>query len=159
MRLDGPCLAFFVQRRIPAGAGRQSLCLWHAPNLSLSVLDAALDIFDGADLASLWAKAQALGDLFLEQTKAAGCKSISPAPGTPRGGHVSLKHEHGYAVVRALIERGVIGDFREPDIMRFGFSPLYLSYADVWRAADQFMGVLTTGAWRHPEFQRRRAVT
>jgi len=78
---------------------------------------------------------------------------------TRRGSQVSFAHEHSYAVMQALIARGVIGDFRAPDLLRFGFSPLYIRHVDVWDAAEAVRDVLVTGAWRRPEFQQRAAVT
>ncbi len=127
------------------------------PILSLSVLDAALDVFDGVDLRLVEKKARALGSLFLRQVEAFGLEAAaSPAR---RGGHVCLQSEHGFAIMRALIAKGVIGDFRAPNLMRFGFSPLFLSYADVWRAAAILGDVLSSNEWRKPEFDRRGKVT
>ncbi|MFZ5616379.1 MAG: aminotransferase class V-fold PLP-dependent enzyme [Pseudomonadota bacterium] len=127
------------------------------PVLSLSALDAALDLFDGLDMRLLEKKARALGDLFLDRTGGLGL----PPPPSPmrRGGHVCLKSENGHAIMQALIARGVIGDFRAPDLMRFGFSPLFLSYADVRRAAATLGDVLATEEWRRPEFAQRGKVT
>jgi kynureninase len=76
-----------------------------------------------------------------------------------RGLHVSFAHPEGYAVVQALIDRGVIGDFRDPDICRFGFPPLYLRHADVWDAVEILREVLETRAWDQPHFRARAAVT
>jgi kynureninase len=72
---------------------------------------------------------------------------------------VSLTHPEGYAIVQALIARGVIGDFRAPDILRFGFAPLYLRHVDVWDAAQALREVVETRAWDRPEFRARKAVT
>ncbi len=137
--------------------GVQRFAAGTPPILSLSALDAALDIFDGVDLRLLEAKARALGDLFLDQTKTL---AVAPLPSPARrGGHICLQSPDGYAIIQALIARGVIGDFRAPDLMRFGFSPLILSYADVWRAAGVLSDVLCTEEWRRPEFSRRGKVT
>ena len=76
-----------------------------------------------------------------------------------RGSQVSLTHPEGYAIVQALIARGVIGDFRAPDILRFGFAVLYLRFIDVWNAVAALKDVMTSGAWNRPEFQQRKAVT
>jgi kynureninase len=127
--------------------------------LSLSALDAALDVFERASLEALASKARALGDLFLSRAQSAGLETVSPGVGQARGGHVSLRFEHSYEVVQALIARGVIGDFRAPDLMRFGFSPSYLSYANVWDGVEALIDVLNTEEWRKPEFAVRRAVT
>jgi kynureninase len=83
----------------------------------------------------------------------------TPRDPARRGSQVSFAHEQGYAVMQALIARGVVGDFRAPDLIRFGFSPLYIRHVDVWDAAETLRDVLVTGAWRRPEFQHRAAVT
>jgi kynureninase len=127
------------------------------PILSLTALDAALDLFDGVDLRLVEKKARALGSLFLRQTESLGLAPLA-APAR-RGGHVCLKSDNGFAVMQALIARGVIGDFRAPNLMRFGFSPLYLSYADVWRAAAILSDILFTDEWRKPTYDRRGKVT
>ncbi|MBY0236365.1 MAG: kynureninase, partial [Burkholderiaceae bacterium] len=75
------------------------------------------------------------------------------------GSQVSLTHEQGYAIVQALIARGVIGDFRAPDILRFGFAALYLSHADVWQAVAILKDVMASGIWSSPEFMAKKAVT
>jgi kynureninase len=107
--------------------------------LSLSALDSALQAFEGRALGQLWAKAQRLGDLVIARGAALGLQTISPNIGVSRGGHVSLLHAEGYAIVQALIARGVIADFRAPDAMRFGLAPLAranlclaLATVDVW---------------------------
>ncbi len=148
----------FDQQYAPA-VGVSRFACGTPPILSLSALDAALDVFDGARMAQLETKARTLGDMFLSRVRSAGLETISPDVGERRGGHVSLRYEHGYEVVQALIARGVIGDFRAPDIMRFGFSPAYLSYADVWDGADALLSILQTEEWRKPEFAVRRSVT
>jgi kynureninase len=132
------------------------------PILSLAALDAALDCFAGLDMRLLRAKAQALGDLFLSLVEAhlPGEFAIaSPAIGQPRGGHVSLRHPNGYALVQALIARGVVGDFRAPDLMRFGFSPLYVRYQDIWDSVAILADVVATQSYMLPEFQTRGKVT
>ncbi len=129
------------------------------PILAVAALAGALEAFDGLDMAALETKARALGDLFLTRAERLGLESVSPGAGTRRGGHVSLRHEHGYAIVQALIARGVVGDFRDPDLMRFGFSPLILSHAEVFDAADVLAEVLESRVYEEPQFQTRAAVT
>lgn len=129
------------------------------PVLSLSALDAALDLFEAVDMGAVEAKARALGDLFLARTAAMGLESASPGIAERRGGHISLRFDHGYAAVQAMIARGVIGDFRAPDLMRFGFSPLFLTYTDVWDAADILEKILATEEWRRAHFSVRKLVT
>ena len=79
--------------------------------------------------------------------------------GDGRGSQVAIAHEQAYPVVQALIERGIIGDFRAPDIMRFGFAPLYLSFREVAAAVDALRDVLASGAWRDPKFSTKALVT
>lgn len=129
------------------------------PVLSLSALDAALDVSVDLDIRMTAAKARALGDLIIARADAMGLQTISPRDGSKRGGHVSLIHENGYAIVQALIARGVIPDFRSPDAMRFGVAPLYIRFVDVWDAMDQLADILETQAWDRPEFHARAKVT
>ncbi len=133
------------------------------PVLALAALDAALDLFAGVDLAQVRAKSVALGELFLErvETRCAGLglELACPRDGSARGSQVSLRHPEGYAVVQALIARGVIGDFRVPDVMRFGLAPLYLRYADVWDAVEHLAEVLEGQEWDRPGFRRPSKVT
>jgi kynureninase len=127
--------------------------------LSLAALDGALAAFDGVDPRICARKAKRLGDLIVARTRAMGLECISPVEGHLRGGHVSVRHEEGYAVMQALIAAKVIGDFRAPDVMRFGVSPLFVRYVDVWDAMDALERVLETRAWDKPEFKKRAAVT
>jgi kynureninase len=126
------------------------------PILSMSALDAALDAFAGVDLAAVKAKADALFELFVSRLP--DLELLTPRDPARRGTQVSLRHAEAYAVMQALIARGVIGDFRQPDIMRFGLTPLYLGYADVWRATEILRDVLETRSWDRPEFKRRAKV-
>lgn len=126
--------------------------------LSLTALHGALSAFDGVDMGVAEAKARALGDTFLETIAPLGLETVSP-PSAQRGGHVSLVHEDGYAIVQALIAEGVIGDFRAPDIMRFGFAPLYLTHEQVFHAGERLVEIVRSGLYRDPRFAERRAVT
>lgn len=127
--------------------------------LSLRALDKALSVFEGVSSQALAAKARALGDLCLSRTHALGLPAISPDIGAVRGGHVSVLHEQGYAIVQALIVRGIIPDFRAPDAIRFGFSPLYIGFTDVWDAMDALDEILQTRGWDKAEFKVRATVT
>lgn len=127
--------------------------------LSLSALDAALDAFGEVAPTAIAAKTHALGDLVIARAAAMGLAIGSPRDATRRGGHVSLLHDSGYAIVQALIARGIIPDFRAPDAMRFGLAPLYVRFVDVWDAMDQLADILETRAWDRPEFHARAAVT
>ena len=126
-------------------------------------LEAALEAFDGVDLTVLRAKSEALGDLFIrlaaERLDGFGFGLASPRDSRVRGSQVSLTHPEGYAIMQALIARGVIGDFRAPDILRFGFAVLYLRYEDAWDAVDALRDIMLTERWRQPEFSMRKAVT
>jgi kynureninase len=89
-----------------------------------------------------------------------GLRVITPDEDALRGSQVSLARDEGaYAIVQALIERGVVGDFRAPDVLRFGFTPLYLRHVDVWDAVEQLREVLDSGQWREPRFHQRNQVT
>lgn len=131
--------------------------------LGIAALEAGIDVALAADPPALRAKSQALGDLFIERVEALitdGALSLaSPRDAARRGSQVCLTHAQGYAVVQALIERGVVGDFRAPDIMRFGFAPLYLRYADIAKAAEILAEILTSGAWDQPNNHQRASVT
>ncbi|PJI53505.1 kynureninase, partial [Methylobacterium radiotolerans] len=84
---------------------------------------------------------------------------VTPRTHADRGSHVSFRHPNGFEVMQALIARGVIGDYREPEVLRFGLTPLYFGYADVWDAVDILKDVLDNREWDKPEFKQRSAVT
>lgn len=153
----GHAAPFDFSRDYSPAPGVQRFAAGTPPILSLVSLDAALDVFEGLDMRLVEKKARALGDLFLDLTRDLPLRPL--APPQRRGGHICLASTDGYAIMQALIARGVIGDFRAPDLMRFGFSPLFLSYADVWKAAGVLRDVLVTDEWRRPEFARRGKVT
>jgi len=129
------------------------------PILSMAALDAALDAYEGVSMSAVEKKSRALGDIFLSLTAKLGLKTGSPPAGERRGGHVSLSHPNGYAIMQALIAQGVIGDFRPPDLMRFGFSPLYVRYTDIWDSAKALKTILQNETWREPAFAERKKVT
>lgn len=145
------------------GAGMDRALAGTPPILAFTALEAGLETFDGVEMHQLRTKSRQLGDLFLTRVKERcaghGLKLACPEDSNARGSQVSLAHEDGYAVVQALIERGVVGDFRSPDILRFGFAPLYLRYVDVYDAVEHLAEVLETGDWREERFQTRAAVT
>lgn len=130
--------------------------------LSLAGLEASLDIWADVDLLALRRKSLSLTGLFMDVVEARlpDLEIVTPRSPEQRGSQVSLRHRAGaFPIVQALIERGVIGDFRAPDLMRFGFAPLYLSHADVWDAAATLADVVTTGVWREDRLQQRGTVT
>jgi kynureninase len=131
--------------------------------LGMSALECGLDIAIEADMDQVRAKSVALCELFIEQVEARvgdqGFALASPRDAAIRGSQVSFHHENGYPIMQALIENGVIGDFRDPDILRFGFTPLYVSHEDVWRAAEVLERIVTQEIWREARFSVRSAVT
>jgi kynureninase len=151
----------FDPNYVPAGGIASMLC-GTPPVLSMVALDAALDLWRDVDLAVVRGKSIALAELFMAIIRDEGLSEIelaSPLDAERRGSQVSFRHRDAYAVVQALIAQGVIGDFRTPDIMRFGLTPLYLRYADVFDAARSLVDTLRQRSWDKPEFKVRRAVT
>jgi kynureninase len=131
------------------------------PLLSMLALEAALGVFDAAPIDAVRTKSLQLTQLAIDYADAflPDVEVVTPREPTRRGGQVALRHRDAYAIVQALIARDVIGDFREPDIVRLGFAPLYLSHADVWDACEILRDVLETGAYRDPAFAERHTVT
>jgi kynureninase len=133
------------------------------PVAGLIALDAALSAFDGLPPAELWSRSQALTGRFIEHVDTTlapfGLDLVTPRDSGRRGSHVSLMHPNGYEVIQACIEAGVVGDYREPHICRFGFAPLYLSSDDVDEAALRIAAVMESGVWQHERFRVRRHVT
>ena len=130
------------------------------PVLGLAALEVGIDLLTEAPRDLLFRKSQQLCSLFIELTRSCpDLELVTPRDAKARGSHVSLRHRDGYPVMQALIGEGVIGDFRAPDIMRFGFTPLYLSFSDVWRAASILKDVLVTRRWDDPRFRNRARVT
>jgi kynureninase len=133
------------------------------PMLSLLALESALDIFDGVDVAAIRAKSVALGEFFIRlvdnELAPFGFTVVSPRDAATRGSQVSLAHAQGFSIMQALIARGIIGDFRAPDIVRFGFAPLYVRYVDVFDAVEAAADVMRTGAWKEPRFAAPKTVT
>jgi kynureninase len=128
--------------------------------LSFAALDGALDLWDDIDLKEVRRKSEALSELFITRIEAlvrSGLTLASPREAARRGSHVALTHAQGYELMQALIARGVIGDFRAPDVVRFAFTPLYLRYVDVWNAAAILGEALANLS--PTEYVRRNAVT
>lgn len=131
------------------------------PILQLGVLQEALKAWDGVDMADLRAASQRLSDLFIKEVEAR-CPMLtlaSPRDANARGSQVSFAFKHGYPAMQAIIDRGVIGDFRAPNIMRFGFTPLYLDDADIVAAAEIIEDVMTNEHWREEKYNVRSRVT
>jgi kynureninase len=130
--------------------------------LALAALNAGLDTFAGVAMRDVEAKARALSQLFVEEVEASCAGEVrlaSPRDPSRRGNHVVFAHPEGYAVMQALIARGVIGDFRAPEFMRFGFAPLYNRFADTVRAAEILGEILASREWDQACFRERARVT
>ena len=133
------------------------------PMISFAALEASLDLWARVDMAELRTKSLSLTDLFIEAVAALD-HTTSLRMGTPiehveRGSHVIFHHEHGYPIMQALIAEGIIGDFREPDVLRFGFAPLYNSHANAIAAAAALCRIVGDRSWDQPAFTNRRVVT
>ncbi len=143
------------------GAGIERMRVGTPPILQLAALDAALDVWEGVDLHDLRARSIELTERFIAEVEAR-CPDLalaSPRDPAQRGSQVSFRHPEGYAIMQALIARGVVGDFRAPDILRFGFTPLFIRPEDVTQAAEILEDVMLSRAWDRAEFHRRAAVT
>jgi kynureninase len=130
--------------------------------LALAALEAGLDTFNGIPMADLAAKSRKLSQLFVDEVEARCGDQVSLAsPRNPglRGSHVVFAHPQGYAVMQALISRGVIGDFRAPNLMRFGFCPLYNRFEEMVEAAEILADILASREWDQPRFHERSKVT
>ena len=157
----------FTHEYRPARGISQYLC-GTQPVLSMTALECGLDAFAAAQslggIDALRRKSLALTDLYIalveERCAGHGLRVVTPRDHACRGSQVCLARDEGaYAMVQALIARGVIGDFRAPDILRFGFTPLYATFEDVWNAVDHLREVIEGGEWKRPEFNQKHAVT
>ena len=158
----GHAQPFAFEESYSAGSGIMPFLTGTPSVIALAALDAGLDTFDGIAMTDVEAKSRALLKLFID-TVEARCgdevRLFGPTALASRGSHVCFAHPEGYAVMQALIARGIVGDFRAPDLMRFGFTPLYTSFEDAWRAADALADILATREWDQPRFRERRKVT
>jgi kynureninase len=144
-----------------AGLGIERMRVGTPPVIALTALDAALDVWEGVSLNDVRKKSIALIDLFIREVEMR-CPELtlaSPRDGAMRGSQVSFRHPQGYAIMQALIARGVIGDFRAPDAIRFGFTPLYLDEADVLGAVDILEDIMTNRRWDQPQYRTKALVT
>ena len=143
------------------GAGIERMRVGTPPILALAALDAALDVWDGVEMAGIRRRSLELGELFITQVEQR-CPDLSlasPRDGDRRGSQVSFRHPEGYAIMQALIARGVIGDFRAPDILRFGLTPLYIGDAEIMSAVDIMAEVMSARLWDSPEYRTKGLVT
>ena len=155
---DAP-FAFDLDYRPNPGAERMRVGT--PPVLQMAALSTALDIWDMADIADVRARSIELTNLFIAEVEASCPMLTLASPRNPeeRGSQVSFAFEEGYAAMQAIIARGVIGDFRAPNIMRFGFTPLFIDADDVRAAAAIISDVMTNALWDRPEYKIRAAVT
>ena len=151
----------FVDDYAPAPGISQVLC--GTPSvLAMTALKSGLDTFEGVEMAAVRQKSIALSEVFrklMEAPDLAEFQLVSPEGPQVRGSHLSYAHADGYAIMAALIDRGVIGDFRAPDRLRFGFTPLYARFVDMFDAVEALKAVMRDGAWRAPKYSVRQAVT
>ncbi len=159
----GHASPFAFDHSFRPGDGIRPMLCGTQPILSMRALAGALDVWDDVDLDQLREKSLGLTDLFIALVEESGGRFgvtlAAPRDHAQRGSQVSFRYPNGYEVMQALIERGVIGDFRSPDYMRFGFAPLYLRYADVHTAASILHDILADETWRAPRFAARLTVT
>ncbi|HEY3793446.1 MAG TPA: kynureninase [Bradyrhizobium sp.] len=157
----GHAAPFAFDSEFKPDAGIKRFLCGTPPIISLRGVEAALDALDGVKLKALREKSLALTELFIARISAVlpDLDIVTPRQPSLRGSQVSIAFEQGYAVVQAMIERGVIGDFRAPDIMRFGFAPLYLRFVDVWDAVEIMAECIRDEVWHEPRYRERLAVT
>ena len=146
-----------------AGKGMDQMLVGTASQLGLIALEAALEAFDGVDMLVLRRKSEALTDLFIrlvdQELKPFNFGLSTPRETAQRGSQVALTHPEAYAIMQAMIARGVIGDFRAPDILRFGFASLYVRFVNVWHTVAHLKDVMVSNEWQAPQFMQRKAVT
>lgn len=159
----GHSAPFAFDRDYAPHIGIRQFLVGTQPIVSMALAEVGLDIHLRADMTLVRAKSMALTDLFIrlveERCAGHGFALASPRDAAGRGSQVSFTHSDGYPIMRALIDQGVIGDFRAPDIVRFGFTPLYVRYVDVWDAVELLSDIMTNEIWRRPEYHEREAVT
>src|ERR1044072_2353119 len=131
------------------------------PILSLAALECGIDAFEGVTVERLWSKANALFDVFhaLMEQRCPELECITARSQEQRGSHISFSHPHAFEICQALIAAEVIGDFRAPDVVRFGLTPLYLGFEDLWQAVDRLVAIMDSESWRDPKYAVRGKVT
>jgi len=150
----------FTDDYAPA-AGIDRMLAGTPPILSLAALECGIDAFEGVTVERLWSKANALFDVFhaLMEQNCPELECITARSQEQRGSHISFRHKHAFEICQALIDADVIGDFRAPDVIRFGLTPLYLGFEDLWQAVDRLARILESESWRDPKFAVRGKVT
>ena len=159
----GHSAPFAFDRDYAPDNGIRQFLVGTQPIVSMALAEVGLDIHLQTDMRLVRAKSMALTDLFVrlveERCAGHGFALASPREANARGSQVAFTHPQGYPIMRALIDQGVIGDFRAPDVVRFGFAPLYVRYVDVWDAVELLSDIMTNEVWRKPEYHEREAVT
>ena len=157
----GHASPFDMARDFEPAPGAQRMVVGTPPVLALSALESALSAFDGVSMTDLRAGSLSLSDLFIELAdgRLPDFEVITPRDHDRRGSQVALRHPEAYGIVQALIARGVVGDFRTPDVLRFGLAPLYVRHVDVHDAVEHLVEVMANGEHRDPSYARRNAVT
>lgn len=159
----GHAKPFAFSQDFEAASGIDRFLCGTPPVLAMAALESGLAQFEGVDLAALFAKGQALCELYVGLMAKLGDRHgftlASPSDGTNRGSHVSYAHPDAFAISQALISCGVIGDFRAPDLLRMGFTPLYTRYRDVWDAVRILEKVMDRELWREERFSQKQRVT
>ncbi len=157
----GHAAPFAFDPTYSAGTGIERMRVGTPPVIQMAALDAAMDVWDDVNMDDVRARALALSEILISEV-AAKCPDLrlaSPRDGAARGSQVSFHHPEGYAIIQALIAQGVIGDFRAPDIIRFGITPLYLDEGDIHRAVEILADIMANRTWDQDEFKTRAAVT
>jgi len=157
----GHAAPFAFDRDFRPDAGIKRFLCGTQPIISTRGVEVALDAMEGVEVVALRRKSLALTQLFMARVNALlpGLDIVTPREPLQRGSQVGISFDNGYAVVQAMIERGVIGDFRAPDLMRFGFAPLYVRFGDVWDAAEILAECINAEVWRDPRYNRKLEVT
>jgi kynureninase len=150
----------FTDDYAPA-AGIDRMLAGTPPILALAALESGLDAFEGVTMERLWTKSRAMFDVFhaLMEQRCPDLPCISPRGEDQRGSHISFSHPHAFEICQALIAAEVIGDFRAPDVIRFGLTPLYLGFEDIWVGIDRLAAIMESESWRDPKFAVRGKVT
>ena len=159
----GHAAPFDFETSYRPGSGVGQLRVGTPPILSLAALECGVAGIAALGVERLRAKSIALSEMFIalveRECAGYGLELVSPREAHRRGSQVSLRHPEGYAIVQALAAAGVVGDFRAPDLLRFGFAPAYLRFVDIWDAVTALRAIMETGSWDRPEHHERAKVT
>ncbi len=159
----GHSAPFAMSHNYAPKAGIEQFNCGTQPVVSMSLVACGLEIARQVPMSAIRAKSIALTEYFIAQAEqrcgGLGITLVSPRDAAQRGSQASFAHENAYAVMQALIARGVVGDFRAPDILRFGFAPLYIGFEDAFNSVEVLYEILVSGVWKEARYQTRHAVT